>query len=186
MTIKELFWSKGSSYYLTDKDTHHNYLNAYSELFGKFEKEPIILLEVGVYKGGSLRLFEEYFVNASIIGYDIKDWGPTQCKRAVRIIKDFGAVSASELPDNITIAIEDGAHDLDSQFDFVRKVYPKMASGGIMVIEDIFTHQLQSMKQRLDAIKISYEIASFFHPKTKTTTIFSSYENYRRCLSNME
>lgn len=165
MIIKELFWNKGPSYYLTDKDTHHNYLSTYSELFGKFEKESIILLEVGVYKGGSLRLFEEYFVNASIIGYDIKDWGDTQCKRAVRIIKDFGLVSSSELPDNITIAIEDGAHDLDSQFDFVKKVYPKMANGGIMVIEDIFTQYLQQMRQRLDSINISYEIVSFFPPK---------------------
>jgi len=165
MTIKDLFWSKGPSYYLTDKDTHHNYLFTYSDLFGKFEKDPITLLEVGVYKGGSLRLFEEYFINANIIGYDIKDWGNTQCCRAVRIIKNFNLVNESDLPENITIAIEDGAHDLDSQFDFVKKVYPKMANNGIMVIEDIFTKDIQQMKDKLNSIKMKYEIISFFPPK---------------------
>jgi hypothetical protein len=164
-TLKQLFWSKGPSYYLTDKDTHHNYLNTYSELFGKFEKEPITLLEVGVYKGGSLRLFEEYFINASIIGYDIKDWGDIQCKRATRIIQDFGSIKSSDIPNNISIAIEDGAHDFDSQFDFIKKVYPKMIRGGIMVIEDIFTKHLQQMKEALDSINIAYEIVSFFPPK---------------------
>jgi len=165
MTLRELFWSKGSSYYLTDKDTHHTYLETYSKLFGKWEKEPITILEVGVYKGGSLRLFEEYFVNATIIGYDIKDWGDIQCKRATRILKDFGQVSSTELPDNITIAIEDGAHDFHSQFDFVRKVWPKMASGGIMVIEDIFTRKLGEMKTALDAIRMPYELLTFYPPK---------------------
>ena len=164
-TLKELFWSRGPSYYLTDKDTHHNYLDTYSKLFAKFEKEPITLLEVGVYKGGSLRLFEDYFANATIIGYDIKDWGDTQCKRAQRIIKDFGSISANELPQIIHIAIEDGSHDFESQFHFVQKVYPLMAKGGVMIIEDIFTPKLDEMKNALNSIGMVYELFSFHPPK---------------------
>lgn len=166
MTLKQLFWNRGGySYYPTDKDTHHNYLQTYSELFQIYEKEPITLLEVGVYKGGSLRLFEDYFINATIIGYDIKDWGDINCTRATRIIKNFSEVSAAELPNNITIAIEDGAHDLNSQIEFVQKVRPKMVKEGIMVIEDIFTRDIQQMKDKLRSMNISFEIFVSFPPK---------------------
>lgn len=164
MTIKELFWSKGYEYYPTDKDRNHQYLNTYGELFGKWEHSNINILEVGAYKGGSMRLFEEYFINANIISYDIKDWGDTNCKRAVRIIKDFGLVHSSELPE-LTIAIDDGAHDLDSQTMFLEKVYPRVVKGGIIVVEDIFTKDLQKAKERFNTLNIPYEIVSFFPPK---------------------
>jgi len=160
MNLKELFWSKGYDYYPTDKDVGHNFLSTYSEMFQKFEHEPINILEVGSFKGGCMRLFEEYFTKANVVSYDIKDYGDTRCKRAVRIIKDFTQVVSSELPE-ITIAIEDGAHDIDSQFHFVQHVWPRMKLDGIMVIEDIFTSELDKTKSRMNSLQIPYQTISF-------------------------
>ncbi len=159
MTIKELYHSKGYGYYPTDKDRNHNYLTTYSELLGKFENEPINILEVGCYKNGSLKLFEEYFVNARILGYDIKTYeGAVELNRAQVFIDDFYS-SPRELP-QLHIAIDDGDHSVPSQLEFVRKVYPYMASGGILIVEDV----MPNFKQHFDSLNIPYTAIAFYPP----------------------
>lgn len=135
MSLKDLFWSKGYSYYPTDKDTHHSYLNTYSDLFLKWKDSPINLLEVGTYKGGSMKLFEEYFTKADIIGYDIIPPEIPLTKAKV-IVKDFYSINPQELPE-LTIAIDDGPHGVQDQLNFLKMVYPKILPGGILIIEDV-------------------------------------------------
>lgn len=159
MTLKELYHSKGYSYYPTDKDRNHNYLQTYSDLFGKWETENINILEVGNYKNGSLKLFEEYFVNANIIGYDVQHYeGAVPVNRAQVIIEDFYS-SSRELPP-LHIAIDDGPHDVNSQLAFVRKVYPHIVSGGILVVEDI----MPGFKPHFDSLGIPYTACAFYPP----------------------
>ncbi len=159
MTIEELYDSKGFYYFCTDKKTHHSYLPIYSELFAKWEKEPIRILEVGVYKLGSLRLMEEYFVNAEIIGVDNTTYeGSVPLNRAQVIIEDFYS-SNRELPP-LHIAIDDGPHDVASQLAFVRKVYPKMVSGGILVVEDV----MPGFKEHFDSLGLPYTAIAFYPP----------------------
>lgn len=155
MTLKELFWSKGYGYYPTDKDTHHAYLSIYSELFCKWEKKSINILEVGTWKGGSMKLFEQYFVNANIIGYDIIA-PEVKLHRAQVIVKDFYSIDPDKLP-TFHIAIDDGPHDVESQLKFVRMVYPKMVKGGILIVEDV----RPNLQSRFDALNIPYTIMEF-------------------------
>ena len=157
MTLKELFHSKGYAYYPTDKDTHHNYLTIYSELLGKWEKEAINILEVGTWKGGSMKLFEDYFTNANIIGYDIVA-PEVQLERAKVIVKDFYYNEVvNELPE-LTIAIDDGPHDVNSQLKFVQIVYPKLVKGGILIVEDV----RPEFKQHFDTLGIPYTAMAFY------------------------
>ncbi len=159
MTIKELYHSKGYGYYPTDKDTHHNYLTTYSELLGKWEKEPINILEVGCYKNGSLKLFEEYFINASIIGYDVQTYeGAVQLNRAQVFIEDF--YSSHRAIPLLHIALDDGPHDVNSQLAFVRKVYPHVVPGGIIIVEDI----MPGFKEHFDSLNIPYTAIAFYPP----------------------
>lgn len=160
MNLKELFLSKGYDYYKTDKQTHHNYLQTYHELFCKWEKENINILEVGCYKNGSLKLWEEYFVNANIIiGYDVRTYdGDVQLNRAKVIIEDFYS-SKRELPP-LHIALDDGDHSVPSQLAFIRKVYPYVVSGGIIVVEDV----MPNFKQHFDSLNIPYTAIAFYPP----------------------
>ncbi len=159
MTLKELYHSKGYDYYCTDKDRNHNYLQTYSELFGKWQHEPINILEVGCYRNGSLKLFEEFFVNAKIIGVDIQTYeGAVELNRATVIIGDFYS-SQLELPP-LHIAIDDGPHDVNSQMEFVRKVWPYMVPGGILVVEDI----MPGFKPHFDQLGIPYTAIAFYPP----------------------
>jgi len=159
MTLKELYHSKGYGYYPTDKDRNHNYLTTYGELFGKWWTESINILEVGCYKNGSLKLFEEYFVNANIIGFDVQTYeGSVEVNRAKIFYEDFYS-SNRELPD-FDLMIDDGPHDINSQLAFVRKMYPKLKEGGIMVVEDI----MPGFKPHFDSLGIPYTAVAFYPP----------------------
>jgi cephalosporin hydroxylase len=53
-----------------DKWLH--YLDIYHRHFERFRGKPVTVLEIGVYHGGSLQMWKEYFgVHANIIGIDI-------------------------------------------------------------------------------------------------------------------
>ena len=155
MTLQELFWSKGYEFYPTDKDTHHSYLTIYDELFCKWQQAPINILEVGTYKGGSMLLFEDYFTQANIIGYDIV--APSvPLKRAKVIIRNFYGIDTNDLPE-ITIAIDDASHDINDQVKFVQMVYPKMVKGGLLIVEDVRA----GFEPHFDALGIPYTSVNF-------------------------
>jgi hypothetical protein len=131
----------------------------YSDLFAKFEHEHINILEVGCYKNGSIRLFEEYFTKAFIIGYDVRTYeGAVPYSRALIHLEDFYS-SPRELP-QLHIAIDDGDHSIASQLAFVRKAYPRMAAGGILIVEDV----MPGHKADFDSLNIPYTEISFYPP----------------------
>lgn len=59
--------------YRTDKcSMMHNYLDKYAFFLEKFRTQPIRLLELGVFNGSSVRMWQEYFPRAEIFGVDIE------------------------------------------------------------------------------------------------------------------
>ena len=56
----------------TDKNTGHSYLPLYQELLIKKKETAKNVLEVGIwYTGGSIKLWNDFFTNATIYGLDI-------------------------------------------------------------------------------------------------------------------
>lgn len=128
----------------TDKARYHLFTEIYDNFFEKF-KNPNIL-EIGVYRGASLRLYDEYYDGkCNIVGLDNGD----QLRYAgngnnTRII--LGDQSKIEdlkkCVDTIKeydIIIDDGGHFIREQqisfcflFDYVKR-------GGIYIIEDLHT-----------------------------------------------
>lgn len=158
-TLQQLFQQKGYSHYPTDKDTNHSYLETYDILFNSFQNKPINLLEVGIWKGGSIRLWNEYFENATIFGYDITDIIEPEMftKKSVKIIRDFKTIRIDEFESTpLYIAIDDGSHTLQDQLDFVKLIYPQLSANGILIIEDI--QNIDGQKISFDSLGIPYEI----------------------------
>ncbi len=54
-----------------DTDKSVGFLRVYEKFFSPIKNEKVNLLEVGVYKGGSLLLWRDYFPNGNIVGIDI-------------------------------------------------------------------------------------------------------------------
>ena len=141
MNLQQLFESKGIHYYTTDKGSEHSYLEYYSELFLPYKNAEINLIEIGFWIGGDLRMFEDWFTKANIIGYDIEDYNANTgitLTRAKKIIKSLHDFTEDEFKDNPpTIIIDDATHDLKDQLKMVELCYPQLKQGGVMVIEDI-------------------------------------------------
>jgi|LakMenE01Jun11ns_1017448.scaffolds.fasta_scaffold9391700_1 hypothetical protein len=57
----------------TDKNTLHSYLDLYQSLFNNKKYTAKNILEIGIYRGGSIKLWSEFFINAKIYGIDIID-----------------------------------------------------------------------------------------------------------------
>jgi precorrin-6B methylase 2 len=130
---------------LTDKNTTHSYCEHFYDIeFAKYQDDPISLLEIGVQYGGSIRLWEQYFPKAKIVGIDndLKKWaGPDQdlnFSDRVQIIEANAYIpeTASNLG-LFDIIIDDGPHTFESQSKCLELYCSHLKPGGILVIEDV-------------------------------------------------
>jgi cephalosporin hydroxylase len=123
----------------TDKTTTHSYGEFYDRELAPYRGRPIRLLEIGVDRGGSLRLWDAYFKgHAEIVGIDID---PSRVEPAATWVADVLAGDAykeSGMPlGDFDVIIDDGPHTLDSMLSLIRLYAPRLNSGGLMVIEDV-------------------------------------------------
>ena len=177
MNLQELWLSKGGySYYPTDKGWQHSYLDVYSELFMPFKDQKINLIEIGFAHGGSLRLFEDWFTQANIIGYDITEENlNVPLKRSKKIIKDCMQFTLNEFKEfPPTIIIDDGSHMLEHQLQMVKICYPQLQPGGMFIIEDI--QDIMNEKSKFDALKIPYKLYDLRLNKNKWDDILLVYK----------
>ena len=130
---------------LTDKNSYHSYIDVYENLFKNKQLTTKNVLEIGIERGGSLKLWNDYFVNATIYGLDIND-APQFLSEYKRIITQNRDAYSSDtlhyfLDKNIKfdVIVDDGPHTLDSMI-FVLENYTKLLNkDGILIIEDVQT-----------------------------------------------
>ena len=58
---------------ITDKNTVHSYLPLYQTLLASKKETALNVLEVGIYRGGSIKLWGDFFTNAIVYGLDVTD-----------------------------------------------------------------------------------------------------------------
>lgn len=126
--------------HLTDKGTAHDYIADYEELWGN--RKPKRLLEVGVFRGGSLRMWREW-TGGEVIGVDVDRTVDVEelCKLGIRIV--IGD-SREPLPlaGQFDAIIDDGNHDPEVQVATFRNLSPLLEPDGVYVIEDCHAYQL--------------------------------------------
>lgn len=130
----------------TDKSSlGHDYLSFYENYFSPLRTRRIKLLEIGVANGASVKMWEEYFPEAEIIGVDVV---PT-CKQfeggriAVEIVRpgdfaDLARVAAERGP--FDIVIEDASHRWNDQIQSLKTPFPHVKPGGVYIVEDLHTN----------------------------------------------
>ena len=127
--------------FITDKYDLGYLDNIYDDLFKKYLGKPISFLEIGIQRGGSLQLWEEYFDKSSqIYGMDI-----LFCKNIEnqQKIKQFTCNAYTEESANIfksstiDIIVDDGPHTLESFILLIDLYFDKLKTDGLLVIEDI-------------------------------------------------
>jgi len=129
----------------TDKGpTSHNFTEIYEHIFFPIKNDPIKICEIGIYKGGSLILWQEYFPNATIFGIDIEDNHSLNSKRIKTFIADQSNRDQlkqfiEKYSGDYTIILDDGGHTMEQQQTSFGYLFKYVTPGGYYIIEDVHT-----------------------------------------------
>ena len=159
MTLVELaenYRKLGKGFAYTDKNTVHSYLPVYDMLLSPLKNTAKNILEIGVLEGGSIKLWHDYFKNATIFGFDIENKIKVPeilSKKRIKLNLNQNAYNKNFVKKNFNnikfdFLIDDGPHILASMICFIRYYLPLLQNDGVLIIEDIqdisWTEQLIS------------------------------------------
>lgn len=132
--------------YGTDKSSKcHNYTRWYERHFEPIRDNKLVIVEIGVHKGASIRMWHDYFSNAHIFGVDLNPVELEGLDRYTFIDADQSNSesirNAAEFVMNcsgrVDILIDDGSHIETDQQETVEAFMPYIADGGFYCIEDL-------------------------------------------------
>lgn len=136
----------------TDKASSHCFDRVYPVLFNGLP-DTSILMEIGVQNGSSLLLWESIFSKWGILGIDIVNKpAPLEGHAAIEYIQadaycDETIKGLERFYGQCSVVIDDGSHKAKDMC-FFAKEYPKLLkSGGIVIIEDMYTVEMFSKVQ---------------------------------------
>jgi 23S rRNA U2552 (ribose-2'-O)-methylase RlmE/FtsJ len=123
---------------------YRHYFELYHRHFSKFIGREVHVVEIGIFSGGSLQMWREYFgERAHIYGVDIEP--ATRAAEDERIEVHIGDQadprfweSFREAVPVVDVVIEDGGHETGQQIATIEGLLPHMRGGGVYVCEDIF------------------------------------------------
>jgi hypothetical protein len=125
-----------------DKWVH--YFPIYERHLAVYRGRPIRVLEIGVYRGGGLKLLSHYLgPQARLVGIDIDRAArlaarPMHVEIGDQADADFlKAVSDKHGP--FDVIVDDGGHTMRQQVVSVETLFPLMADGGTYIVEDCHT-----------------------------------------------
>lgn len=135
--------------FLTNKDRvihkWFHYFPIYERFFERFRNTSIVFIEVGVYKGGSLKMWKQYFGPfATIVGLDINP----ACKKYeedqifVRIDDQKDRCFLREIIEefgNPDIMLDDCSHKQLDIWETFDEMFPRVKNNGIYFVEDLHT-----------------------------------------------
>lgn len=142
-----------------DKQTEHTYIEVYEEILKPYRGK-VSFLEIGLFSGQSLRMWEQYFDEGKCFGIDCSDQ-PVGGMQDLRPMIAEGThniiIMDGTNPDDIQknfngimfdVIIDDGSHQLDHQLESYNHFKRHLSKGGIYIVEDI---------QNIDADRAKFE-----------------------------
>lgn len=129
--------------YGTDKASDgHNYTPLYEKFLGPMRYKSMTLLELGVWEGASLRMWQEYLPNAQVAGIDKHDRDIDIPGAPVFIGKQSDRkflVDISVRYGGWDVIIDDASHISSKTIRSFEILFPHLLSGGLYIIEDLQT-----------------------------------------------
>lgn len=160
-TLQEIWTDLAEEGYRTDKGDVHSYLPVYEEILKPYRFTNGNILEIGLFKGDSFRMWERYYCLGTRhygIDCDLKPHGGMADLRPL-IEEGRGRVFIMDATDPIKVwqefegikfevIIEDAGHDISQQLVMYSIFKNLLVKGGIYIIEDI---------QDIDATRAIFE-----------------------------
>lgn len=122
---------------------YDSYFQVYEQVFGQYVGKEITFVEVGIYNGGSLFMWREYFgPRARIIGIDLNPAARQWESEGFEIFigsqsdpafwRDFYAKVG-----RVDVLLDDGGHTNRQQIITVHESLPHIKDGGVILVEDV-------------------------------------------------
>ena len=126
-----------------DKWAH--YFPIYSRHFAPFRGRPVRILEIGIYRGGSLDMWHWYFgPQVTLVGVDIDE--DAKAASDPRHVVEIGDQTDADFLRRVAeehgpfdIIIDDGGHEMQQQIVTTETLFPLLADGGVFLVEDTHT-----------------------------------------------
>ena len=158
-----------------DTNVHkwHHYFDIYVKHFEAYRNRPIRMLEIGVFRGGSLRMWKEYFhPDSTIVGIDIdkscKDHEIADKKVFVRIGSQADPKFLAEVNEEFgpfDIILDDGSHKTHHQnISFGALFRASLKDGGCYMVEDVHSNYwLKTIDSEDTFIDLSKQMVDTLH-----------------------
>jgi hypothetical protein len=184
--------------YGSDKgSTKHRYTELYHMLFHPYRNRAINFLEMGLLIGGpehgasadretkdlpSIRMWLEFFPKAKIHGLDVSDFAWFRHDRFSFYRCDMNEranidAAAAKMP-ALDIIIDDASHASHHQQNGFLSLWPKLASGGLYIIEDLRwqpeAYEKPGLTKTADLFRSFSEKRRFTHAVPETEAAFNA------------
>jgi limonene-1,2-epoxide hydrolase len=122
-----------------------HYFDIYHRHFARFRGRPVTVVEFGVFHGGSLQMWRDYFgPQARIVGVDINprltDIGEPGIEIVIGDQSDRGFLrDLAARVGPIDILIDDGGHTMAQQITTVEEMFGAVRPDGVLLVEDTHT-----------------------------------------------
>ncbi|HMN46510.1 MAG TPA: class I SAM-dependent methyltransferase [Povalibacter sp.] len=122
-----------------------HYFEIYDRHFSRYRDQEVTIVEIGVFKGGSLQMWKNYFgPKARIVGVDINPDCAAFAEEQVEVLigsqEDRSFLrSLKERVPVIDILIDDGGHTMTQQITTFEELFPHVAHDGVYLCEDLHT-----------------------------------------------
>ena len=192
---------------------YKNYFNIYDNLFNKYRNKNITFIEIGIFSGGSLFMWRNFFgKRARIIGIDLNPDSKRFEKYGFEIFigdqsrPDFWKKFFSKIG-KADIILDDGGHTNYQQIITTNCCVPNIKDNGILVTEDVHTSFIKNKwynpskysyinycKKLIDDInsrfpglkKYNYSLNKYIYSIQSFESIISLKINRKLCKNNVE
>jgi len=131
----------------TDKNYYHSYLPLYQTLMEHKQLTAKHVLEIGIERGGSIKLWHDFFPHATIEAIDVRPmsdmWEGILNNDRIVLHTSTDAYDFSFFHSlynqgiKYDVLIDDGPHTLTSMITFLQLYSHLMTDDGILIIEDV-------------------------------------------------
>lgn len=148
----------------------NHYFESYERHFARFRGHEVHVLEIGIYSGGSLEMWQNYFgPGCKIYGVDIEPRCKAYETESVRVFlgdqadRIFWKRFRKEVP-ALDIVIDDGGHIPSQQIVSLEELLPHLRPGGVYVCEDVdqafneFAAYVCGLAQNLNSTQYEFDV----------------------------
>ena len=161
-----------------DKGTAHTYIGEYEKLLSDY-RENSTVLEIGICRGESLKMWDEYFINSKVYGIDITDQFIKDLIKEDKyniIIGDACSENILTQLDDLTfdVIIDDGSHLINDQISSFNILKNRMKPNGIYIIEDV--NNIDTSIDKLTELHNNIQIIDNRHIKNRVDDVLIIYK----------